>query len=191
LGQPNTLLSPKEYFTALRQHRDDIVDEVRGRMQGALNGFDLAEVEKQLAAAKGFEDEVYEELTELQEHRSYVLEEADAVKQSARALLTSMDYTAVHAMVVQLETFGPHCRGEVESLGAHRGWLLETARTEMRSAATSADPQFIAATLVKFEAYGAAVGGEAAALATCVAQLKDAQRHLILGATEGRVRASI
>ena len=46
---------------------------------------------------------MYEELTELQEHRSYVLEEADALKQSARSLLTSMDYKVSTPDLTQIE----------------------------------------------------------------------------------------
>ena len=54
----------------------------------------------------------------------------------------------------------------------------------MRSAAASTDPQFIAATLVKYEKYGEQVQEEAAALATCVAQLKDQQRTILIDALE-------
>jgi myosin heavy subunit len=171
---------PKEYFSALRKHREDVVEEVRSSIRQAVNGFSLVEVEKQLERTAGFEDELFEEIQELQEHRSYVLEEADAVKQSGRNILTSMEFSSVDAKLTQLETFGSHCQDEVSALRAHRKWLIDMAKSDMRNCASSTDPQLIAATLMKYEHLGETVQEEAAALAACVTQLQEQHRTWLL-----------
>ena len=173
---------PKEYFSSLRKHREDVVAGVRQGIRQAIDGFSLVEVDRQLETTSGFEDELFEDIQELQEHRSYVLEEADAVKQSGRSVLTSMDFATVDAKLTQLEAFGTHCQDEVSALRAHRKWLIDMARADMRNCASSTEPQLIAATLVKYEHMGEAVQEEAAALAACVSQLQEQHRTWLVDA---------
>ena len=173
---------PKEYFGALRKHREDVVGQVRDSIRQATSGFSLVDIDKQLERTVGFEDELFEEIQELQEHRAYVLEEADAVKQSGRNILTSMDFSEVDAKLTELETFGKHCQDEISALRAHRKWLIDMAKADMRNCASSTDPQLIAATLMKYEHMGETVQEEAAALAACVWQLEDQHRTQLLDA---------
>lgn len=141
-----------------------------------------------LAETGGFEDELFEEIAELQEHRSYVLEEASAVQQSARSLLTTTEFAAVDAKLAEVKTFGKSCEAEAAALQAHRNWLVEQAKADMRRVATSTNPQQIAGTLVKYEHLGQAIQEEAAALSSCVVQLRERQSARLVDALHEKVR---
>jgi hypothetical protein len=120
-----------------------------------------------------------------------VLEEAGAVKASAREVLISTDFATVDAKLSQMESFGKHAVAETQALRAHKQWLVERAKQDMRNAASLTNPQQIARTLVKYEYMGEAIADEAASLSTCVSQLLEQQRARLVDACQSTAPPAI
>ena len=175
----------------LRDHRQALIVGLRQQVQSLLQKQSLVELDAQmdLISVEGLRQELYEEIEQLRDHRSYLTQEADASLGSARQAASSRDFKVVASELEKLIGYGFGERAEADELSQRKEKLISIAKTEMAAAASSSNAHLIKATLDRFMDYGDEVGTERDALTVCLQRLEASAREKVEQAAQGGTAA--
>ena len=126
----------EELWNQLRHHREHVVKGLRGRAREALSSSNLEKLDDLLQSVEVCKEEMFEEFSELQEHRAYLLEEAHVVAAATAERFTgrtveSLGYSALEASISHLKSFGEHVGDELSRLQLLQSQMISDAKVNL------------------------------------------------------------
>ncbi len=187
----------EELWNQLRHHREHIVKGLRGRAREALSGSNLEKLDDLLQSVEACKEEMFEEFSELQEHRAYLLEEAHFVAAETAERFTgrtveSLGYSALEASISHLKSFGEHVGDELSRLQLLQSEMISEAKSKLSQLLElpleQADAKTVIDARTKYGPYGDTLQHELRALEILHSRIGEHCQQKLVEITAVRVR---